>query len=249
VKPFEPPTVSCSANPSTIKPGDSSTITATGMSPQNRPLTYTYSASGGTINGSGTSATYSSTGAPTGPNSITCTVTDDKGQTASGNTTVSIEAPEMVKPKTSSLCSITFSRDKKRPTRVDNEAKACLDEVALSLQRQSDAKAVVVGSSTGAEKAPVGKGKKAKPAPDMAGQRAVNTKDYLVSEKGIDPSRISVATSAADDQKVENYLVPSGADFNTDVMGTSPVDESMVKVQKRTALPERHHAAAKKAKK
>ncbi len=92
VKAFEPPTVSCSANPSTIKPGDSSNINSTGMSPQNRPLTYTYSASGGTINGSGASATYSSTGAPTGPVSITCTVTDDKGQTASGNTTVTIEA-------------------------------------------------------------------------------------------------------------------------------------------------------------
>jgi hypothetical protein len=56
-----------------------------------------------------------------------------------------------------------------------------------------------------------------------------------------------VATSSTDDQKVENYLVPSGADFGTDVMGTAPVDESMVKAQKRTALPERH--PAKKAKK
>jgi outer membrane protein OmpA-like peptidoglycan-associated protein len=243
--------VSCSANPSTIKPGDSATITATGMSPQNRPLTYTYSASGGTINGSGTSATYSSTGAPTGPISVTCNVTDDKGQTASGNTTVTIEAPPMEKPKTSSLCSITFSRDKKRPGRVDNEAKACLDEVALALQRQSDAKAVVVGESNSAEKAemqmkPKGK-KKAMTMTDLAAQRAVNTKDYLVTEKGIDPSRISVATSSTDDQKVEDYLVPSGADFGTDVTGTSPVDETMVKAQKRVALPERH--AAKKAKK
>ncbi|UWZ83979.1 hypothetical protein [Occallatibacter riparius] len=257
VKQFEPPTVSCSANPSTIKPGDSSTITATGMSPQNRPLTYTYSASGGTVNGTGNSATFSSTGAPTGPVSITCTVTDDKGQTASGNTSVTIEAPVVQKPKTSSLCSVTFSRDKKRPGRVDNEAKACLDEVALTLQRQSDAKAVVVGESNSAEKtaqekaeAKAAKMKKhAKPVENLAAQRAVNTKDYLVTEKGIDPSRISVATSSADDQKVENYLVPSGADFNTDVTGTSPVDESTVKAQKRVALPERHHAAAKKAKK
>src|SRR6266568_6758209 len=34
VKEFEPPTISCSASPTTLKPGDSSTITATGMSPQ-----------------------------------------------------------------------------------------------------------------------------------------------------------------------------------------------------------------------
>jgi hypothetical protein len=250
VKEFEPPTVSCSANPSTIKPGDSSTVTATGMSPQNRPLTYTYSATSGTVNGSGNSATFSSTGAPTGPVNITCNVADDKGHTASANTTVTIEAPPPPpQPKTQALCSITFSKDTKRPGRVDNEAKACLDEVALDLQRQSDAKAVVVGQMNAKEQAAyekaqkaAAKSKKAKPAVSLADQRAVNTKDYLVSDKGIDPSRISVATSSGGDQKVENYLVPSGANFNSDVTGTTPVDESTVKAQKRVPLPTRHHA-------
>jgi len=93
VKQFEPPTVSCSASPTDLKPGDSSTITATGVSPQNRPLTYTYSAASGTVSGSGASASYSSTGAPTGPVAITCNVSDDKGQTATANTSVTIEAP------------------------------------------------------------------------------------------------------------------------------------------------------------
>ena len=46
VKAFQPPTVGCSANPSTVNPGDSSTITANGVSPQNRPLTYSYSCDG-----------------------------------------------------------------------------------------------------------------------------------------------------------------------------------------------------------
>ncbi len=44
VKDFEPPTISCSANPTTINPGESATITATAVSPQNRPLTYSYTA-------------------------------------------------------------------------------------------------------------------------------------------------------------------------------------------------------------
>ena len=34
VKEFEPPTISCSASPTTIKPGESSTITASGVSPR-----------------------------------------------------------------------------------------------------------------------------------------------------------------------------------------------------------------------
>ena len=93
VKAFEPPTISCSASPSTIKPGDASTITAVGVSPQNRPLTYSYSASAGTITGTGTTAEYSSAGAPTGAVGITCNVADDKGHTESSSTSLTITAP------------------------------------------------------------------------------------------------------------------------------------------------------------
>ncbi len=256
VKEFEPPTISCSANPTTIKPGDTATVTCQGMSPQNRPLTYTYNASAGSVNGNGTTATFSSTGAPTGPVTLTGNVADDKGHTASSNTSVTIEAPPPPpQPHTQTLCSINFTTDKKRPTRVDNEAKACLDEVALDLQKQTDAKAVIVGESNAKEKAAQEKAEKlnakrrhAKPVENTAAQRAVNSKEYLVTDKGIDPSRITVATGAGDDQKVENYLVPSGANFGSDVSGTSPVDETAVKAQVRKALPERHHRHATKKK-
>jgi outer membrane protein OmpA-like peptidoglycan-associated protein len=93
VKAFEPPTISCSASPITLNPGDKSTITAIGVSPQNRPLTYSYSVPSGTISGSGSSATYDSTGAAAGPLAITCNVSDDKGQTATADTSVTIAPP------------------------------------------------------------------------------------------------------------------------------------------------------------
>jgi outer membrane protein OmpA-like peptidoglycan-associated protein len=93
VKAFEPPTISCSASPNTLNPGDKSTVTAAGVSPQNRPLTYSYSAASGAVSGNGVSATYDSTGAATGPVAIACNVTDDKGQTATANTSVTIEPP------------------------------------------------------------------------------------------------------------------------------------------------------------
>jgi hypothetical protein len=252
VKAFEPPTISCSANPSTIKPGDTSTITATGMSPQNRPLTYTYSASAGTVTGSGTTAEFSSAGAPTGEVGITCNVSDDKGQTATSNTNVTIVAPVVAPPpQTQALCSISFSTDAKRPTRVDNEAKACLDQVALDLQQQADAKAVVVGESTDTERATTAKQEKIaqhrkhEKVEEFAGQRAVNAKDYLVTEKGIDASRVSVMTGSTDGQTVEDYLVPAGATFSQP--GTTAVDESAVKVETRKPLGERHHAHKKAA--
>jgi hypothetical protein len=241
VKEYEPPTVSCTVTPTTIKPGDSATVTATGLSPQNLSLTYAYTASSGTVTGSGTTATYTSTGAPTGPVTITGTVTDSKGKTATCSTGLTIEAPVVPPaPHVQTLCSITFTKDEKRPTRVDNEAKACLDQVALSLQSQSDAKAVVVGEATSEEKAPK-KGKHAKSEAEFAAQRAVDTKEYLVVDKGIDASRISVATGTADSKSVENYLVPAGADFTADVPGTTPVDESVVKPIARTPLAEKKH--------
>jgi hypothetical protein len=247
VKAFDPPTITCSASPSTIKPGDSATVTAVGVSPQNRPLSYSYTASAGTVTGSGTTAEYSSAGAPTGTVGITCNVSDDKGHSVSSSTSLTITAPYVPPPpKTQALCSTSFSNDPKRPTRVDNEAKACLDQVALDLKQQADAKAVVVGESTADENAKTAKEQKyaAKhkhaTVDEFAAQRAVNAKDYLVTEQGIDGSRISVATGTTDGQTEENYLVPSGATFSNDVTGTTPVDESAVKPQVRKPLAERH---------
>jgi hypothetical protein len=256
VKAFEPPTISCSANPTTIKPGETATVTSTAMSPQNRPLTYSYTATGGTVSGTGTTADYSSAGAPTGVVGITCNVADDKGHTATSNTSLTIVAPVIPPaPKTQALCSISFATDTKRPTRVDNEAKACLDQVALDLQQQADAKAVVVGESNAKEKETTAKQqkvalkhKKAKVVVFDA-QRAVNAKDYLVTEKGIDASRVSVMTGTGDGQTVEDYLVPAGATFSSDVQGPTAVDESATKAEVRKPLAERHpakkHAASK----
>jgi outer membrane protein OmpA-like peptidoglycan-associated protein len=93
VKAFEPPTLGCSASPNTVKPGETSAVTASGVSPQNRPLTYNYSAPSGSISGNTSTATFSSTGAPTGTVAVTCNVTDDKGQTATATTNVTVEAP------------------------------------------------------------------------------------------------------------------------------------------------------------
>jgi hypothetical protein len=254
VKAFEPPTVTCSASPSPINPGDKSTITATGVSPQNRPLTYSFSVAPGTgtITGNGSTATYDSTGAPTGAVPITCNVSDDKGNTASSGTNVVITAPiPPPLPHATALCPISFANDKRRPTRVDNEAKACLDQVTDALKKDSTATVVVVGEADAKEKMPP-KNKHAK-VQDLAAERAENTKDYLVNEEqsGIDASRVIVRTGTSDSQTVEDYLVPAGATFDSDVQGTSPVDESTVKTVKRKPIgqaePRKHHKKAAEA--
>ena len=69
--------------------------------------------------------------------------------------------------------------------------------------------------------------------PDPAALRAVNTKDYLVNEKGIDASRIMVYTGTDDAKTVTSTLVPAGA--TNPVASSTTVDESAVKAVPRTA--------------
>jgi outer membrane protein OmpA-like peptidoglycan-associated protein len=212
VKAFEPPTVGCSANPSSVLSGDSSTVTAIGVSPENRPLTYSYSSTSGSVSGSGSTATLATAGTALGSVMVTCSVADDKGRTASSTTSVTIAAPAAApSPSVSELCSIKFERDPRRPSRVDNEAKACLDEVALSMERSSDAKLAIIGNASSAEKG----------RSNLASERAINTKAYLVKEKGIDTTRITVYTGSQDGKVTSNILIPAGATF--DSAGDTPV--------------------------
>jgi hypothetical protein len=74
----------------------------------------------------------------------------------------------------------------------------------------------------------------------FAAQRAVNAKDYLVTEQGIDASRISVATGAPRGRRWRTTWYLREQRFSSDVTGTTPVDETAVKPQARKPLPERH---------
>jgi hypothetical protein len=199
---YEPPTISCSANPSTVMPGDSSMITSVAGSPQNRPLSYSYSASSGHIASSTPTATLNTTGASPGTVNVTCNVVDDLGKQTTANTSVTITAPPPPPaPQVRNLCSISFDRDRKRPVRVDNEAKGCLDEVALTLNRESSAKLIIVGKHSADE------------SPDAAAQRDLNVAQYLTYEKGIDPSRIELRTGGDLTRSLDSILIPPGATF------------------------------------
>ena len=213
--PKHPPTISCSANPTTVQSGQPATITSTGSSPDNRPLTYSFTATGGRLTPNGPNATLDTAGASAGPITVNCMVSDDRNLTANSTTSVNVEVPPPP-PTASKLNEIQF-KDKKKPARVDNEAKAILDDVALRLQRDADAKAVVIGNFTADEKN----------GASLAQQRAVNTKAYLTAEKGIDPSRIEVRTGNAGTATSEIWIVPTGATF--DQAGAQTFDETKVK--------------------
>ena len=95
VKMPHPPVISCSADPSSVRIGASSTIHSDASSPDGRRLIYSYSASSGDITGNGPSATLNTQGAQPGRITVTCNVNDDRSPalTASSTTAVDVQAP------------------------------------------------------------------------------------------------------------------------------------------------------------
>jgi hypothetical protein len=212
---YDAPTIACSANPSSILPGSFSTITSEGRSPQNRPLNYSYGTTAGDITGTGTTGTLAAVDVSPGVITVTCNVVDDLGQAVSAKTTVTVVAPPPPPaPSARNLCSVSFERDRKRPVRVDNEAKGCLDEIALELNRDSNSILIVVGKHDPQEK------------PEAAAERTLNVKLYLTQEKGIDPSRIELRTGESTGRTADDVLVPPGASW--DPGGTTSFDPARV---------------------
>lgn len=238
--PKHPPVISISADPTSLKSGDPSTITATGSSPDNRPLSYNCTATGGRLTGNGPTYTLDTAGVTDSTIGVNCTVSDDRNLTATANASVKVLAAP-VAPVANDFGAIEFKHDAKRPTRVDNEAKGELDRYADALAAAPDSKGVVVGYAT-TEEATAKKGSK------FAAERAVNTKDYMTKEKGVDASRIEPRTGTGSDQKTELWIVPAGATFAAE--GTTVVDETKVKPVSRVAPPAKKavHKKAHKAK-
>jgi outer membrane protein OmpA-like peptidoglycan-associated protein len=230
-QPKNPPQISCSANPATVTAGNPSTISCTCSSPDNRQVSIAnWVASAGKVSGTGNSGMLDTAGMQAGPVSVSATCSDDRGLTATGNANVNVEVPAKA-PEASKLNEIDF---KKNSAHVDNKAKAALDDVALRLKSDPEAKAVIIGEYAKGEKA----GQK------LAAQRAVNAKAYLTqgeAGQGIDPSRIDVRTGNGGEMKDENWIVPAGATF--DSTGTQPVDEKKVKPNQSFGTS---HGAAKK---
>ena len=230
--PKNPPTMSCSASPSSVQAGASVTVTCRCTSPDNVPVTVSnWTASSGTVSGSGNTATLSTNGAAPGTITISATCTDSRGLTGQASTQATVENPPPPPPKAAKLSQCDFPNEKKL-WRVDNTCKAILDDVAKNLQQNPDSKLVIVGNAEPAEK-----------RKNLAAERAVDSKFYLTegeAKQGIDPSRIEVRTGSGGAKTAEYWIVPSGATF--DSTGTQPVDESRIK-----AIPDHPKPAAKKA--
>jgi outer membrane protein OmpA-like peptidoglycan-associated protein len=82
--PNHPPVASCSANPTSVFAGsnDAVTVHVNASDPDNDTLTYSYTASGGAVEGTGPDARFNTAGLAEGNYTVTAKVDDGKGGTA-----------------------------------------------------------------------------------------------------------------------------------------------------------------------
>jgi outer membrane protein OmpA-like peptidoglycan-associated protein len=115
-QPNRPPTISCSADHRTVVAGETVGITAIASDPDEDPLSFSWNAGAGKLEGAGSSVKILTAGVPPGSYTTTGHVDDGRGGTADCSVGVDIEAPAEAKALETrlSLHSIYFATA--RPT-------------------------------------------------------------------------------------------------------------------------------------
>jgi len=216
------PTVTCDirASAPSVEVGQRVTFTATATGADGP--SYTWSTSGGTLSSTtGQEVTLDTTGMAAGSVTVTLNVGTTKtrcdqpcpgGSCTASVTVVENKPPPEVLPI--SPCGPIFFPF--NSARINNEHKACLDEIALKMQQDPRASLVIDGHRDSSER--VG----------ISLTRANNARDYLVNEKGVDTARITVRNfgdtcphDSGDpnlNRRVEFWIVP--ADSNASKIDT-----------------------------
>jgi outer membrane protein OmpA-like peptidoglycan-associated protein len=205
-RPNRPPTVSLRVDRPSVLVGERDGFHATCTDPDNDQLTYTWSANGGQIVGSGADVQLDTTGVTPSTYTVTVRCEDGRGGAADANASVQVQAPPPP-PMASKISQCDFGR--LNSSRIDNVCKRVLDDVALRLQNEPRATVVIVGFADPRERRP----------DTLAGTRATNAVDYLAMERGVDRGRISTRTGAgqagagAANRRIDIIWVPEGATY------------------------------------
>src|SRR5882724_4684732 len=96
-KPNRPPTANLSVERSPILPGERTGVTCNGSDPDNDPLTYSYTTTGGQIVGSGSNVQFDSTGLQPGTYTVNCAVNDGRGGAADATGNLEVKEPPQIK--------------------------------------------------------------------------------------------------------------------------------------------------------
>lgn len=178
VKPVNhPPKVKVNAIPAQVEEGDVSMVTALASDPDNDPLTYHWSATGGKIEGEGKKVKWIAPLPGVGEYKVTCRVEDGKGGTGEDSATIKVIAKKF------GFVDVYFEFDKYELTEA---AKNALDKAAEILKKYPALKVEIEGHCCyiGTEEYNMALGE----------HRAQAIKKYLVEVKGISSNRITTVS-------------------------------------------------------
>jgi outer membrane protein OmpA-like peptidoglycan-associated protein len=96
-KPNRPPTATLAIDRSPLLPGERTGVTCSGSDPDNDPLTYSYTTTGGQISGSGSKVQFDATGLQPGSYTVKCAVSDGRGGAADASGNVEVKEPPQIK--------------------------------------------------------------------------------------------------------------------------------------------------------
>jgi outer membrane protein OmpA-like peptidoglycan-associated protein len=199
------PTMSCSADRSTVLAGERPQITANVNDPSGTALTYKWQSNGGQILGTGSTIQLDTSGLSPGAYAVTGRVENAAGGAADCSTPINVQAPPPP-PQASKINECSFVP---ASAVVNNVCKRVLDDLAVRLQTEPKAKAVLVGFADPKEPG----------ASKLASRRAENARKYLGEKKGMDASRVDVRSApgteaeARQNRHVDVVWVPDGASY------------------------------------
>ena len=236
--PKNPPTLSCSANPTSVPAGAPATITCTCSSPDNVPVSVSnFTSSGGTISGSGNTATLNTTGASPGTITVNVSCSDQRGLNTPATTQVTVEMPPPVNPDVQrleqrlSLHSIYFPTAQPTPANpkgglVKSQQQTLIDLAAdfkRYLESKPDAHLILEGHAD-----PRGA---AEYNHKLSERRVAATKSFLVSQR-VPEGNIDTKAFGAEQQLTADQVKQS-LDQATDI---TPGEKARIMKNMRTII-------------
>jgi outer membrane protein OmpA-like peptidoglycan-associated protein len=186
-KPNRPPTIECQTPTLDVASGGTVDLKAQSADPDGDKVNVSWSATQGTVTPSADGATYSAAGVKAGVYTVTAAADDGKGGRASCTSTINVsERINLATEKCGYFKASAF--------RVDNCAKAILDDIATRMQAEPRLQANIVGYTDA-------KGEKSRKG--LGDKRAKAVAKYL-GDKGVDASRIKTTDGGANNPVGDN---------------------------------------------
>ena len=188
-KPNQPPVIECLTTTLDVASDGTVQLRARASDPDGGDVTISWSSTGGKVSGTGDTATFNATGVRAGSYTVTATAVDSRQGRATCTMTVNVS--ERLSITQGEECGY-FSHG---GVRVDNCAKAILDDLAVRMTNQPELRANIIGYI---DASPWETSRKA-----LGERRAKAVASYL-EEKGIAASRMIITDGGTNDPIGDN---------------------------------------------